>query len=181
MPSILQNWVQELPFMQQTTLLTAIRAPDGNKKYDPPKMLLRWYRRCILISALDKEVLCDPVDPRGGSFTGPSVEFKGLNSLSCYDRSQHHSCWKPKMDVHVDGYITNLDGIPAHFQRHFMHAVQILGYKHPSPYTRKFWNDVYIRLVKEMHLHPELEDEMDLRLSDNRDAWLANSDKVTQR
>src|SRR5262245_28467293 len=48
--AVLQDWVQERPFMQQTVLLTAIRGPDGIAKYSSVKLLLRWYRRCVLLS-----------------------------------------------------------------------------------------------------------------------------------
>lgn len=74
--SVLQDWVQGLPMMQQTVLLTAVRGPDGLPKYHATKWVLRWYRRCILLSAMDGRVLADPVEPNGGSFTGPSCTYK---------------------------------------------------------------------------------------------------------
>jgi len=43
--------------MQQSVLLTAVRGPDGLPKYHSSKYLLRWYRRCILLSAMDGRVL----------------------------------------------------------------------------------------------------------------------------
>ena len=169
MPSVLQSWVSDLTFMQQSVLLTAIRGPDGQAKYDPPKMLLRWYRRCVLISALDGIVLDNPSDPRGGSFTGPSVTgnppYVSLLKL---------------MDSHVVDYIRNMDAIPAHFQRHFMHAVEILGYKHPDANIRDFWKSVYFQVVMEMSLEPETEAQMDMRLGDNMAAWLDRSHIATK-
>lgn len=74
--TVLQDWVASLSFMQQTVLMTAVRGPDGVPKYGPTKMLLRWYRRCILLSAMDRVVLSSPNEHGGGSFTGPS--FDGL-------------------------------------------------------------------------------------------------------
>ncbi len=171
MPSVLQDWLQELPLMQQTTVLTAIRGPDGNPKYATPKLLLRWYRRCVLISALDGIVLENPIDPRGGSFTGPS-----LDEVEAWGKG-----WLIGLQGHVAAYVRELDAIPAHFQRHFMHGIEILGYKHPVPHIREFWNDVYVRLAKEMHLTPETKAEMNKRLSDNVDAWLASSDAATNK
>lgn len=170
MSSVLQPWVEALPLMQQTTLLTAIRGPDGNPKYAVPKMLLRWYRRCVLISALDGVVLDTPFDERGGSFTGPSnIGIVGVTH------------WRYAMIKHVTDYIRELDGIPAHFQRHFMHAIQILGYKHPDEAIREFWHGTYQRLVNELHLQPESELDMDARLSDNQQQWLARSDTATHQ
>src|SRR5690606_1349351 len=58
--SVLQNWLMELPLMQQTVLLTAIRGPDGLAKYHPVKKVLRWFRRCILLSAMDKKIINHP-------------------------------------------------------------------------------------------------------------------------
>lgn len=171
MPSVLQNWVSDLPFMQQSVLLGAIRGPDGQAKYDPPKMLLRWYRRCVLISALDGEVLKTPIDQRGGSFTGPSldeVEYWGKD-------------WSVAMNsIHVAEYIRGLDAIPSHFANHFREAIQIVGYQHPEQHIAEFWENVYFRLVREMNLNPETKKQMESRLCDNRDAWIKSSDEATQ-
>ena len=72
--SVIQDWVFDLPLMQQTVLLTGIRGPDGMAKYSSPKFIARWFRRCILLSAVDGCVLNNPVTLGGGSFTGPSVD-----------------------------------------------------------------------------------------------------------
>lgn len=165
--SVVQPWVAELTMMQQTVLLTAVRGPDGLPKYHPTKYLLRWYRRCILLSALDGRVLSDPVDPWGGSFTGPSVSVP-----PGYD-------WSGAMDTRVADYLRTLDEVPHHFQMHLMHAVEILGYKHPDSVIRSWWNGVYVRLVHDMHLWPETEAQLDARLGDTREGWLARGDVAT--
>lgn len=152
--------------MQQTVLLTAIRGPDGLPKYGATKMLLRWYRRCILLSAMDGRVLGNPCENNGGSFTGPSIGVLVEK-------------WEAAMDTHVDQYLRESDAIPHHFQLHLMHAVEILGYKHPSVRVKLWWRGVYERLVNDLHLHPESEGEMDSRLGDNRSGWLARADKAT--
>jgi len=41
MTTVLQPWVEKLPMMQQTVLMTAIRGPDGLPKYGNVKYLLR--------------------------------------------------------------------------------------------------------------------------------------------
>lgn len=185
--AVLQDWVGKLSFMQQTVLLTAIRGPDGVAKYNPPKMLLRWFRRCVLISALEQGVILDPVDPRGGSFNGPSVDLTAtaLEALAgasfVYDRDFHGlvTYWGHRMDAVVGDYLRNADAIPAHFQSHFMHACEILGYKHPNKDIRRWWNNVYIRLVHDLHLFPETEAQLDARLGDSREGWLSRSDPAT--
>lgn len=166
MGAVTQEWTHSLPMMQQTVLLTAIRGPDGSPKYGAVKSLLRWYRRCVLLSAMDGRVLSDPCETNGGSFTGPSV------GVPIDD-------WEAAMDTHVDQYMRELDALPHHFQMHFMHAVEILGYKHPVPRVRHWWSDLYVRLTNDLHLHPETEKELDLRLGDSRSGWLNRADKAT--
>jgi hypothetical protein len=163
--SVMQEWVSRLPMMQQTVLLTAVRGPDGLPKYHPAKFVLRWYRRCILLSALDGKVLTDPADKNGGSFTGPSVESP--------------ADWPFEMDLRVTEYLRSLDEVPHHFQMHLMHAVEILGYKHPDEDVRGWWHLVYLRLVHDMHLWPETEAQLDQRLGDSREGWLARGDVAT--
>lgn len=166
MKSVMQEWIQHLPLMQQTVLLTAIRGPDGLPKYGSTKMLLRWYRRCILLSAMDGMVLENPWCNNGGSFTGPSLA----------DSSR---TWEVGMDNHVDQYLRELDGIPHHFQMHLMHAIEIVGYNHPSERIRSWWASVYLRLVNDMHLHAETPEELNDRLSDKRSGWLKRADPAT--
>jgi hypothetical protein len=163
--SVIQDWVSGLPMMQQTVLLTAVRGPDGLPKYHPTKYVLRWYRRCILLSALDGKVLTDPADSSGGSFTGPSADPGGD--------------WQTQMDGRVTDYLRSLDEVPHHFQLHLLHAAEILGYKHPDESIRWWWHGVYERLVHDMHLWPETESQLDARLGDTREGWLARGDVAT--
>lgn len=169
MSSVTQLWVNELTWMQQSVLLAAIRGPDGQPKYGGgAKMLLRWYRRCVLLSAMDGKVLTNPYDPSGGSFTGPSLE-----------NDDPEEPWYERMQVHVHDYMRQLDMLPHHYQMHFMHAVEIVGYKHPDHEVRLFWNLLYLRLVNDLHLWPETEKQLDERLGDNRQGWLARADEAT--
>lgn len=164
---VTQPWVHNLPFMQQTVLLTAIRGPDGIAKYHPSKFLLRWFRRCILLSAMDGKALTNPYDSNGGSFTGPSIDRPAVPG------------WEAAMDEVVSQYLRSLDELPHHFQLHFIHAVEIVGYKHPDRIIRGWWIKTYQRLVHDMHLWPEEADQMDARLGDNRAGWLARNDAAT--
>ena len=196
MTAVTQGWTHDLSMMQQSVLLTAVRGPDGLPKYHASKYLLRWFRRCILLSAIDRRSLNNPAEPNGGSFTGPSVEgypdymsahhYRALGSLR--DGSAHRpggqgdgwrDTWQEAMDDWVTEYIRSLDEVPHHFQLHFLHAAEILGYKHPLADIRDWWFNVYRRLVRDMHLYPESEATLDHRLSDNRAAWLAHGDEAT--
>lgn len=165
---VTQAWCHAIPFMQQTVLLTAVRGPDGIAKYHPVKYLLRWFRRCTLVSSLDGVVLKTPHEAGGGSFMGPSFDVAG------------HDCeWVSIMENQVSDYLRALDELPHHFQLHFMHAAEIVGYKHPAPMIRAFWHRTYLRLVHDMHLWPETEEQMDARLGDDRSGWLARNDQAT--
>jgi hypothetical protein len=201
MTSVLQPWVSSLTLMQQTVLLTAVRGPDGVPKYGPTKMLLRWYRRCTLFSAMDQAVLTDPLCEGGGSFTGPSVSLLELQGLAV-DRAKARGIrdagvlwdldlaqaivdqededgWEPLMHDVVGDYLRALDGIPHNFQLHLLHAAEIVGYKHPDERIRAWWAQTYERLVHDMHLWPETEEQLDRRLGDNREQWLERNDVAT--
>lgn len=156
--SVLQPWVEQLSFMQQSVLIAAVRAPDGMRKDHPVKVLMRWYRRCVLLSAFDKRALLNPYEDGGGSFTGPldpnaTGQFRGIES-------------------YVGIYLRHTDEIPHHFQLHLLHAAEIVGYKHPDEFCREFWAMFYSFACKDMHLHGETEAEMDRRLGDTRTGWL---------
>lgn len=112
---VLQEWVMQLPMMQQTVLLTAIRGPDGMTKYGAHKLLLRWFRRCVLLSAMDGKVLGNPHSANGGSFTGPSFDVAD---------QRWPSEWEPTMNAIVDDYMRSLDALPMHFHLHLIHAVE---------------------------------------------------------
>jgi len=165
---VVQRWVLRLTMMQQSVLFTAVRGPDGLPKYHHSKYLLRWYRRCILKSAMDRDTLTEPFSPNGGSFTGPSL----LNG----DRGR---AWEEEMNEHVGAYLRAVDELPHHFQLHFMHAAEILGYKHPDRRIRDWWHKTYLRLVHDMHVWPETEEQLDSRLGDCREQWLERADPAT--
>ena len=147
--SVLQEWTEKLSFMQQSVLITATRGPDTLPKNHTAKDLCRWLRRCYLLSAFDKTALLDPTDPRGGNFTGPCSNI----------------------DKALRDYLSEIDGVPHHFHMHLVHAAEILGYKHPIPWIRGWWNSTYLLMVKDLHLRPESEDDLDRRLGDRKVDW----------
>lgn len=155
MPSVFQEWVHDLPFMQQSVLMSAMRNADMVEKGHPSKDLIRWYRRCTVLSAFDRKALDDPHAPGGGSYTGPI---------------------QVKLDQAHDAFLRARDGMSLHYYAHAMHAFQILGYKHPNENVRIGWRDVYLRMVNALHLHPESKEEMNLRLGDMQAAWKDRED-----
>jgi len=170
MASVLQEWVQALPLMQQTVLLMAMRGPDGRSKLGAPNALLRWYRRCVLLSAFDGEVLTDPYDLRGGHVTGPSLEVTPGPPRNLMIAMEHH----------VVSYLKVLDAIPAQFQNDFRDAAMILGYRHPNVKISEFWRQFYRLLVQELNLMPETFEHMNKRLGDNLEHWLSVTNPATR-
>src|ERR1019366_7765305 len=136
MPSVLQSWVTELPFMQQSVLIAAMRGPDGVEKMHKSKMLGRWLRRCIVISAFDKKALDNPYNSGGGSYTGPSIAPP--------DRDHPDTLWEYMMDFRVKEYLDSIDDLPHHYHLHFLHAAEILGYKHENTRIRVWWLKTYL-------------------------------------
>ncbi len=147
--NVLQPWTERLTWMQQSVLISAIRAPDGLYKGHPAKLIWRWLRRCILFSSFGHTILDTPNESGGGSFTGPVEDI----------------------DHAITDYFRHVDEVPHHAHLHFMHAAEIIGYKHPNPIKRSWWHQVYLEAVNDMHLRPETEKEMDRRLSDNETQW----------
>lgn len=116
-----------------------------------------------------------PYDPRGGSFTGPSYTptLEGNGDFAKHD-------WRDRMAKIFGDYLKSLDELPHHFQLHFMHAAEIVGYKHPDETIRDWWKMVYFELARDMHLYPEPEEQLDIRLGDNETQWRASNHVATQ-
>lgn len=167
---VTQMWTHRLTYMQQSVLLACVRGPDNIEKYHVCKYLVRWYRRCILLSAMDGEVIDNPWDQRGGSFTGPSLDPVNDTVITA---------WRLMQNVIVD-YIQSLDVLPHHYQMHFIHGAEIIGYKHPDATIAGWWRDLYFRLVRDMHLMPETEAMLDERLGDSKVGWEKHADVATR-
>lgn len=175
-----QDWVCELTMMQQSVLFSSIRGPDGVPKGHPVKPIIRWFRRCILLSAFDRRALSDPFEPGGGSFTGPYTEQHAL---------QHHGTDKNFVGLlNADGwesikhlafsalpgvYLRHVDELPFHFMNHLLQSALIVATYHPDQFCRDWWQAFYDTVVNDLHLHPEGAEEMAQRLSDNEAAWAA--------
>lgn len=186
--SVLQEWVQRLSFMQQSVLIASMRGPDGIEKNHISKLLIRWLRRCVLYSAFESKqageptTIDNPFQKGGGSFTGPSceIDLMGPSFMDPPTETTLYERWVVAMDNVVNVYLSHLDELPHHFQLHFMHAAEIVGYKHPDEPLRSWWNRLYRRLANDMHLNPETAMQMDKRLGDFEATWRA-AEEVTAR
>lgn len=66
--------------------------------------------------------------------------------------------WKPSEFGHL----------PQHWYSHCMHALEILGYCHPDPKVRADSHQMYVKMVRNMHLNPETVEQMYERLTEDR-------------
>ena len=154
---VLQDWTNDLPLMQQSVLLSAVRGPDGVHKNHVVKYLLKWYRRCILHSAFDRKAFITPYEIGGGNFTGPSISEKELSITGD---------WQSPMTGLLKKVIESTDELPFHFVLHLVYACEVVGYKHPYPNISAWWNEAYILFCYSFHMTPETKEQMDYRLSD---------------
>lgn len=175
MPTVMLPWTENLPFMQQSVLITATRAPDGLKKDHPVKVILRWYRRCIMWSAFERKWLKSPFEHGGGSFTGPFSDIHAAE-MGIYSSEGEWETFDQVRGV----YLRYVDEMPHHFQLHLMHAVEILGYHYPDDAVRKWWNEFYLMIVNDMHLFPETFAQMSARLGDNEAGWRAREEVIAK-
>jgi hypothetical protein len=181
-----QDWVIALPCMQQSVLFASVRAPDNIRKDHPVKVLLRWYRRCVLLGSFEGRALTDPFEPGGGSFTGPftaehAADFGVAPPVGHIWHGMTAAQWWSEvrwtaLDRMREVYLRHVDELPHHFQLHFMHAAEIVGYEHPNRSTADWWEHFYLMLVNDAHLFPESKAQMRARLSDNEEQWRAREE-----
>lgn len=179
--TVLQPWVADRPFMQQSVLIAAVRGPDGIRKDHVVKVLCRWLRRSFMLCAFHKVVHLYPDEPCGGSFTGPMLPVlldRDGNFLANRPRGVPHADYTvleryDALDWYAHEYLRHVDELPHHFQLHLMHAAEILGYKHPRGIVRDWWLKFYLMIVNDAHLRPEPEEAMDKRLGDSEINWRA--------
>lgn len=137
MKSVLQDWVMELGLRHQGTLLTAVRGCDTAPKDDPSKMFVRCLR-CRILNAF----VGDPRKSASFIEAVPDIEVSArFNRLR-----------------------KNLDHYPHHYVMHLVHAIEIIGYKHPVDAERVIWHSFYCDLVRGLHLRFETQADLDARL-----------------
>lgn len=138
MPSSLRKWVEDVPWMQQGVLFSAIRSADLRfGEEDSSKIVIRGYRNVILKPAQNI-----------GSFLGKIPS-------------------KDKLEEAMKEFADSHGLYPSHFVTHLMHASEIIGYQHSNENIRKIWGNFYYSICKAMHLNPETKEQMEDRLKDN--------------
>jgi hypothetical protein len=145
--SVQPDWCRTLPIQQQSVLLLAARGPDGIAKVHPCKPVVIAYRACVLVAA---------------KYGRSLVWGERADSFMSLDVFASDAAWEEAVHLFFDHH----DALAKHYVVHLMHGVQILGYKHPIYRIRERWLALYLRFVDMLHLCPETEAAMDLRLGD---------------
>lgn len=141
MVSILQDWVMRLPLRYQGVLLTAMRGCDGAARQDTSKVLIRGVRWATL----------NPADIRELSYKGGFMSFDTEELLPA-----------------VRQFAKNCDEYPLHFVLHLMHAIEVVGYKHPDPRVRPLFYKAYVNIARSFHLQPESCEALEARMLEDR-------------
>lgn len=145
MKSVLQDWVMKLPLREQGTLLTCVRGCDNEPKIwtstgvaYSPGRRLTAFIRWCFMVPADIR----EVDSQEGAFmmSQPPNPFKA----------------------------SEFGHLPQHWYSHAMHALEIIGHRHPDSTVSGKALVLYLKMVKNMHLNPETIDEMESRLSEDR-------------
>lgn len=145
--SVQPEWCLELPLQQQSVLLLAARGPDGIAKAHPCKAVVRAYRGTVLVAAARRR---------------PLEWGERADSFMSLDRFGDSTAWANDLVVFFD----NVDDLPHHYLMHLAHGAEIAGYKHPDERFRRRWRSFYENVCDDMHVIPETERELDLRLND---------------
>lgn len=139
MPSVLQEWVFHVPCKMQSVMMCALRGCDTVGKEDPSKIIVRALRSVILNDAEGKSLFTD-------------------NRLG--------ECLNNGISGPLKLFIEDLDHYPVHFIMHLAHACEITGFKYPSADIGGQFLQVYHMIVEALHLIPESEAHLDIRLAD---------------
>lgn len=137
--SVLHTWVEGLTFQMQALLLTAMRGPDENNKYNAAKGLIRYLRGVVI---------------------KPAGVTNGLNDNDFmwgdYDQFAKYA----------EQFFSDHDEYPHHFIMHLVHCAEVVGYKHTDSTIRLYWIHFYHSACDAFHMNPESEEQLDERLND---------------
>lgn len=140
MSSSLKKWFLDIPWMQQSVLMSSIRNCDGVLSEGPNKILVRGIHATFIKSAQTK-----------GSFNArrptPEILLQAAKNFIKF----------------------HADSVPVHFYAHTMHAAEVLAYSHPSKEVRDLWYKIYELLVTSLHLRVEPEVVFCKRLADDKE------------
>ena len=141
MKSVLQDWVMTLGLRHQGVLVSAVRGCDPAPKHDPSKTFVRCYRGVIL-----------------NAFSEKAQTF--IEHVSHAEEV-----------IRFTAFRKNHDHCPLHYVFHLLHAIEIVGYKHPDYATQCRWHAYYRQFCRSLHVNPETEAQLDARLNADEDTF----------
>ena len=142
MQSVLQDWVMKLPLREQGTLLTVVRGCDLTPKNpldSPERKIVGQLRNAFMVPADQREVGIEP-----GSFFVHGIPTPKTFKASAFG---HY---------------------PQHWVAHVMHAIEVLGYRHPNKGVQMVWRGIYLKFCHDLHVNPETFEQFKKRLSEDR-------------
>jgi hypothetical protein len=145
--SALHDWVCDLPFQMQALLMTTMRGPDENNKYNAAKAIVRYLR---------------------GAMCKPAGDWDGTNNNDFMwgDYNKVLGETKTPFEYYSDLFWQDHDEYPHHFIMHLVHCAEVVGYKYPDPEIAMAWRNFYYEACFAFHMNPETEEQMDKRLND---------------
>ena len=145
MNSVLQDWVMKLPLREQGSLLTAVRGCDNEPKTWVNGHVV--YSQARRLTSFIRWCFMVPADPR-------EVDYEEGSFIS---------------SVPPDPFNPSAFGhLPQHWYGHVMHALEVIGYRHPNGLVRIMTYDLYYKMVHNLHLLPESAGAMIDRLGEDR-------------
>lgn len=137
--SVLHDWVHGLKFQQQALLLTAMRGPDENNKFNAAKAIIRYLRGVVI---------------------KPAGDWSGFND--------NDFMWGEYalFENYAETFWGDHDEYPHHFIMHLVHCAEVVGYKHPADIVAGHWMNFYLNACHAFHMNPETHREFDKRLND---------------
>jgi hypothetical protein len=150
MTSIIQPWAAKLGLRHQGVLVSAIRGCDNVQREDSSKHLVRMYRGVLLI-------------PHVGDIK------KAASFMTPFDAEQ----WEHTAAT----FLRSIDHYPNHWILHWMHACEVVGYKHPdTDVGHAFGSLMYVKIARKFHLGIETEKDLDIRLGADEETFRKNQE-----
>lgn len=149
--SVLHDWVCDLTFQMQALLLTAMRGPDENNKFNAAKAIIRYLRGVVIKPAGDWNGINNNDFMWG--------EYVRKNEMQPYQDD-------PLFQSYASEFWQDHDEYPHHFIMHLIHCAEVVGYKHPDKDIAFHWQRFYLDACDAFHMNPETESELDERLND---------------
>jgi len=149
--SVLQDWVMEISLRQQGVLILALRGPDGARKEDVAKPIVRALRALVMNSGREGKAMAMRVHWTDDPF----MSTWAIGADDAHDWAKI-----------VKDFYGSIDQYNIHFLQHLWHAYAVVGMHHPDEIIKSRCWDVYLRGVHALHMYPETPKQIQHRLRD---------------